>query len=322
MMEHSLTSILIPVYNRENFVGECIKSALAQTYTNLEVVVVDNASTDRTWEICQQFAEKDRRVRVFRNDTNIGPVRNWLACLAQARGEYGKILFSDDLMSPQFLECTLPYLEDGKVAFVATAATIGESPAGGMVHPAHPGNEKRLSIKRYFKLLIAGEVHYSPGAAVFRMKDIRENLRVSVPAKIPHDFSANGAGPDVMLYALTALSYQQVVLLPQPLVFFRAHPGSFTMLNEENQVANGYRAAIAWFCKSNLSRSFWAKYVARLWWVDAKRTRRWVPMRKHTLSYEGAGKFGEIVAVFMAAIVVVMLDLLRIFLALLKKVRN
>jgi len=70
-------SILIPVFNRKDYIAECIQSALDQTFTDFEVVVVDNASEDGTWEICQQFAANDQRVRIFQNDTNIGPVRNW-----------------------------------------------------------------------------------------------------------------------------------------------------------------------------------------------------------------------------------------------------
>lgn len=306
-------SILIPVYNREALIGECIQSALDQTYTDFEVIIVDNASTDKTWQICQQYAAKDNRVRIFRNDTNIGPVRNWLRCVSEARGEFGKILFSDDLIFPQFLEHTLPYLEDAEVAFVSTAAIIGESPSNGIVHPARSGNEQRLTVEQYFQLLLEAKVHYSPGAAIFRMKDIRTNLLVSIPTQIHRDFSVNGAGPDVLLYALTALNYQKVVLLPQPEVFFRVHPGSFTMLNNENQVANGYRAAIAWFCKEKLSRASWARYIARLWWADVKLRRRLVSFRKHSLNYEGTDSFGEIMAVFSAAIAVVILDLPRVF---------
>ena len=60
--------------------ADCLKSALAQTCGDLEVVVVDNASTDGTWEVCREFAPVDSRVRIFRNPENIGPVRNWQRC--------------------------------------------------------------------------------------------------------------------------------------------------------------------------------------------------------------------------------------------------
>lgn len=302
-------SILIPVFNRKAYVADCIQSALDQTYTDFEVVVVDNASDDGTWQICQQFAAKDHRVRVFRNDTNIGPVRNWLACLEKAQGDYGKILFSDDLMFPRFLEDTLPYLADPEVGFVSTAALIGETRENGADYYSLSGEEYCLSRERYFELLLAASAPYSPGAAIFRMADMRANLRPSFPTCIPWDFTKNGAGPDVLLYALTALNYKYVVMLPTADVFFRVHSESFTIANRENQVADGYRAAIAWFCKNKLSRKHWANYVASLWWSDVKRQRRMVSLRKHSLHYEGTNNLGELIAMAMAAIVVATLSL-------------
>src|SRR5437879_4126737 len=97
-----LVSILIPLYNREQLLGPCIQSALDQTVRGFEVVIVDNASTDGTWQVCQAFAAKDSRVRIFRDPVNIGPVRNLQRCIQEARGQYGKILFSDDLIKPTF----------------------------------------------------------------------------------------------------------------------------------------------------------------------------------------------------------------------------
>src|SRR2546427_6401542 len=107
-MTAPLVSILIPVYNRKQLVGPCIQSALDQTVREFEVVIVDNASTDGTWQVCEAFAAKDKRVRVIRDPLNVGPVRNWQRCMQEAGGLYGKILFSDDLIEPTFLERTLP----------------------------------------------------------------------------------------------------------------------------------------------------------------------------------------------------------------------
>lgn len=312
-------SILIPVYNRENLIGECIQSALDQSVTDFEVIITDNASTDRTWEICMQYAVKDKRIKIFRNETNIGPVRNWLRCVQEAQGEIGKILFSDDLMLPQFLEYTLPYIMNNEVAFVATAAIIGELPSNGTVYCPNPIGKQQLTVTHYLNLLLEGSVHYSPGAAIFRMKDIRANLLVTIPTQIPRDFSVNGAGPDVMLYALTALNYHQVILLPQAMVFFRAHSDSFTILNNENQVSSGYHAAISWFCKNNLSTAHWANYVARLWWADVKIKRSLVLLGNYSLSYEGRNSYSEITTLYKSAIILVMLDLFRIFYRSIKK---
>lgn len=287
-MDSPQVSILIPVYNRENFIAHCIESALSQTFTDLEVIVVDNASTDRTWDICQYYAGIDSRVRIFRNDENVGPVRNWLRCVAEAQGEYGKILFSDDLMFPHFLEHTLPYLEDPDVAFVSTAVLVGKTPNEGVVQFGDLSNVK-LSCERYFEGMIAKQVIYSLGAALFRMSDIRANLQLSFPTKIQHDFAKNGAGPDVLLYALTALNYKCVAQIHDVDVFFRVHSDSLTIINSNDEVQRNYHAAIAWFCKNKLSNVHWARYVARSWLSDVKKNRRLISPHKFCTMYEGGG---------------------------------
>jgi glycosyltransferase involved in cell wall biosynthesis len=291
-------SILIPVYNRAGLIGECIQSALDQTFTDLEVVVVDNASNDGTWSVCQAYAAGDARVRIFRNDGNIGPVGNWLRCAEEARGEYGKILFSDDLMYPRFLEHALPHLEDTDVAFVSTAVVIGETPASGSVYFMPPGGEQRLISRRYFDLLVADVVlPYSPAAAIFRMADIRENLLGTIPTKIPHDFAGNGAGPDVLLYALTALKYPYVVMLSDLDMYFRAHAGSITMSDRDSAVLKGYYAALAWFFRYRLDRRAWARYIARVWLYELKRQHRLISMRRFCATYEGDGSLSELARV-------------------------
>ncbi|MEL7090001.1 MAG: glycosyltransferase family 2 protein [Planctomycetota bacterium] len=122
-MPTPLSSIIVPVYNHGPYIGDCLESALAQDHGDLEVVVVDNQSTDDTWRVVQEIAGRDRRVRAYQNPANLGPVRNWLRGVEKARGTYGKILWSDDLIEPAYLSRTLPWLERG-AAFVWTGAHI------------------------------------------------------------------------------------------------------------------------------------------------------------------------------------------------------
>lgn len=305
-------SILIPVFNRKDFIADCIQSALDQTYTDFEIVVADNASDDGTWEICQKFAEKDRRVRIFRNETNVGPVRNWLRCVRESRGEYGKILFSDDLMFPDFLEHTLPYFANSDVGFVSTAVLVGSTTADSAVMYAVSNKVEYLSRGRYFELIMEASVPYSPGAAIFHMADIRVNLHTSLPTQIPRDFAKNGAGPDIMLFALTALNYRQLVMLPRADVFFRIHKNSFTIANSDNEVTKGYHAALAWFYRTKLSKGYWARYVARIWLIKIKSTRRLSSLSEHCLAHEGKGGAGEISLVIFVAILVAIRESLKI----------
>lgn len=285
-------SILIPTYNRENFIGECIESALNQTFTAIEIILVDNASTDRTWQICQYYASRDSRIRIFRNDSNIGPVRNWIRCLEKARGKYAKILFSDDLMFPDFISRTLPLLQDPSVAFAFSAAYIGGTIESGAVCYSN-GPRTYYSIDEYLPLLIRGSVPYSPGAALFRTADVRKNLLVTLPTCSQHDFWRHGAGPDVLLYALTTRDYRAVAAVEEPLVLFRAHAGSITICNNNNEVAAGYRAALAWFFAKCDTHSLWYDYLATQWLTDPRITRSWESLGDFIEKNEGKGTVRE-----------------------------
>ncbi|NIA30315.1 MAG: glycosyltransferase [Actinobacteria bacterium] len=99
-------SVGIPVYNGEEFLELALDSILDQTFTDFEVVISDNASTDRTEEICRSFIAKDDRIRYFRNEENLGASRNYNRVFELSRGEYFKWAAVDDLCAPDyFLRC-------------------------------------------------------------------------------------------------------------------------------------------------------------------------------------------------------------------------
>jgi glycosyltransferase involved in cell wall biosynthesis len=97
-----LVTIAIPTFNRAPLLRDCVASALAQTYSNFEVLVSDNASTDETRETLSEFT--DPRFRVIRQERNIGLLPNWNSCLAGAKGEYIVFLSDDDRIAPWLLE--------------------------------------------------------------------------------------------------------------------------------------------------------------------------------------------------------------------------
>lgn len=104
-------SIGLPVYNGENYLQEALDSLLEQTYTDFEIIISDNASTDRTAEICESFAVRDPRIRYFRNKENLGAGRNYNRVFELARGDYFKWAAHDDLCSPEFLEQCVAVLD-------------------------------------------------------------------------------------------------------------------------------------------------------------------------------------------------------------------
>ncbi len=96
-------SIGLPVYNGEKYLREAIDSILAQTYTDFELIISDNASTDRTPEISISYANKDPRIRYFRNEINQGAAWNFNRVFELSVGEYFKWAAHDDLLDPEFL---------------------------------------------------------------------------------------------------------------------------------------------------------------------------------------------------------------------------
>src|SRR5438477_1259628 len=88
-------SICIPTFNDAAVVGDALRSALRQEYPRLEIIVIDNNSTDQTGEVVAGIAAGDNRFRYSRNSENIGMARNFNACIAAAIGEYVLILCAD-----------------------------------------------------------------------------------------------------------------------------------------------------------------------------------------------------------------------------------
>jgi glycosyltransferase involved in cell wall biosynthesis len=106
-----LVSVGIPIRNGQNYIREALESILAQTITDFEIVICDNASTDNTEAICRGFANRDVRVRYFRNERNLGPAGNHNRCVERSRGKYFRWHAHDDLLAPTYLERVLGVME-------------------------------------------------------------------------------------------------------------------------------------------------------------------------------------------------------------------
>jgi glycosyltransferase involved in cell wall biosynthesis len=96
-------SIGMPVYNGEPFIREALDSLLAQTFTDFELIISDNASTDGTEAICREYASKDARIRYVRQEENRGALSNFKFVLDEAVGEYFMWAASDDKWAPIFI---------------------------------------------------------------------------------------------------------------------------------------------------------------------------------------------------------------------------
>jgi glycosyltransferase involved in cell wall biosynthesis len=96
-------SIGLPVFNGENYLEQALDSILAQTYTDFELIILDNASTDRTQQICREYAAKDSRIIYYCNKKNIGASNNFNHVFKLSSAEYFKWAAHDDVIAPDFL---------------------------------------------------------------------------------------------------------------------------------------------------------------------------------------------------------------------------
>lgn len=118
-------SIVVPSYNNEQYIVETMRSVLAQTFEDFELVVADHSSTDRTWELLQEFTT-DPRVRLLTTPTGGGAERNWNRVTDEARGELVKLVCGDDVLYPEALAIQVAAFDaaDDGVAMVASSRDI------------------------------------------------------------------------------------------------------------------------------------------------------------------------------------------------------
>ena len=100
----STVSICIPTYNGAAHLRECLDAVVTQSYRELEVIIVDDQSSDETWDLLNQYAAQECRIRLFRNDYNCGLVGNWNRCIELAQGEWIKFVFQDDVLHANCVE--------------------------------------------------------------------------------------------------------------------------------------------------------------------------------------------------------------------------
>jgi len=225
-------SVIVPAYNAERTVGDAIRSALAQGVDDLEVVVVDDGSTDGTSAVLERFAAADPRVRHLRQaNAGVAAARNH--ALEEARGRYASFLDSDDVLLPRYLETMGETLQrDPETGFADCdfwilddeTGEVSTWPLGGLELPADPSELMRVVLRR-------NVLHY--GATV-RMGVLREvgPFRPDLPA-----------AEDLELF-LRILAYgYRAVRAPGRLSVWRSRGGSLSSqtLELKRSLAEVYR---------------------------------------------------------------------------------
>ena len=172
---HPKVSVCIPSYNYEAFISEAIRSVLSQTYKNIELIVIDDCSSDNTEEIVNKYLGIDKRLRFYKNKKNVGMAANWNLCLQNARGKYAKILCADDVLEPDCIEkCVKVFLDNPTVSVVSSARLLIDKdsfPVG--VRSFSEKYELMTGTSVIKKCFFAGNSIGEPTAVLFRKEDCK-----------------------------------------------------------------------------------------------------------------------------------------------------
>lgn len=215
-------TIGIPVYNGEKYLAAAIDSVLAQTYTDFELIISDNASNDATPAIALDYAARDERVRYSRNQKNIGAARNYNRLVDLAQGEYFKWLASDDVIAPGYIQWCVAALDAERRAVAAYTRGAGIDEQGAIIKYAqHPvPMEEQLDPVKRFELF-----RERSGFSAWPMLYIFAMMRTNVLRTTRLQGSFMGSDNSCIYEMLFRGCFVEV---PQPLSFFRQHAGSFS----------------------------------------------------------------------------------------------
>lgn len=185
-----LVSVIVPIYRNEKYLNKCVDSILAQTYTNLDVVLVDDGSPDRCGAMCDEYAARDKRVQVIHQE-NGGERAARNAALDVAHGEYVACVDSDDYVMPTYIEVMLrnlldndadrsTYFMDNKRRFDQKCVVFDFE------------RDAKAAYESFFKICGSGHFQASACCSIYRTSIIRErNMRFPNGIRISGDVVFN-----------------------------------------------------------------------------------------------------------------------------------
>jgi len=239
-------SIGLPVYNGEKYVREAIESVLAQTFKDLELIISDNGSTDKTGEICREYAQKDPRVCYFYNEENLGAARNFNRTFELSSGKYFKWLAADDAMEPQFLERCVKLLDNNHSLVLVCPRYFEHKEMSGLVRPIdYDHNLTFPKAHQRFRRLLSNwhRGHFYPIWGLFRSEVLR-GTRLIRPF--------TGADECLVLELALKGKFGQV---PEYLLRLRDHPDAFHIMKYRNDWREG-TAEAHWYDPENTGTVF------------------------------------------------------------------
>lgn len=236
-------SIGMPVFNGEKFIRNAIDSILNQTFPDFELIISDNASTDKTSKICRDYAANDPRVRYYRNEKNIGAPNNYNRVFELASSEYFKWAAYDDELAPEFLKKCVNVLDKDNSIVGCHCKTGRIDQNGNFLGYYNKGRLGKISSpKPYerFRDLMGMYYTTTPFHGVYRLKLFSQSQR-----------HGSYIGADRNLVAELSLM-GRIYEIPECLFYWREHPDSYTSTfygTHREDTAARLRAELSWWSK-------------------------------------------------------------------------
>jgi glycosyltransferase involved in cell wall biosynthesis len=259
----SLVRICIPTHNAGETLRETLASILAQTYTKLDIVIVDNASTDNTIEIAKSFG--DPRVSVLRNTENIGAERNFTRCIDNSAGAYTAIFHADDIYTPQMVEKQVAFLErhpDAGAVFVnATLIDSGGREVGRYgIDSAYQSDDNLYDFRTIMKMIVRHSNFLICPSAMVRTPVYLNDI-------VEWRGSAFKTSADLDVW-LRILQKHRIGILPEPLIRYRISFSQGSALQRARINRADFFLVLDHYLRHPLVKSFLTsddlRYVARL----------------------------------------------------------
>lgn len=169
-----LVSIVIPNYNYGHFIRETLESAVHQTYPNIEIIVVDDCSTDNSVEIITEYANTYKNVSLYRNEANLGVVGNHNKAVSLSKGTYICVLSSDDYLDPHFVEeCVHKFWEHPSAGMVVSAMHLVDDKGNVTDAPNYYGKSFICKGIYQCKVFLMSNT-FVPSQVLFRRKCIED----------------------------------------------------------------------------------------------------------------------------------------------------
>ena len=209
-------AVILPAYNAENFIAECLESLLNQTFSDFCILAVNDASTDNTGKILEDYAAKDTRLRVYHFSENQGEpavMQFTMDILKEMDVEYVARMDADDVCIPQRFERQIQYLDSHPEIDIlgSNAVLFYEGQTRAPKFTNHPLLDK--DIKAHFSLARGNIINPT---TMWRHSSIKD---------LPINYAQTATAPDFHMWVQCALHQKKFANLPEPLLVYRLHQG-------------------------------------------------------------------------------------------------